>query len=428
MAGSRREDHYPEYRIGRIKHERIKVHRNEEHLLENAIKVMNFHASRKSVLEIEYYGEEGTGLGPTLEFYALVAAEFQRKSLAMWFCDDGDTFESDLESQELDLGEGTKPPGFMFAVPMVFSRPIFRRTPKNAQKLQICLKFLVYFWPKSYKMDVLVDIPLSKVFLKNFLLSPEVAKKEIPKLKNVLGLEDLALIYPLKAAFLRAVEDLIERRNKIFVENDLSESEKQEKISKLLLKLENEVECSLEDLGLSFVVNPPSNIFTFNEVELVENGAHLDVTMENVEEYLEKCVDFYLNVGIREQIMAFRQGFDSVFPLSFLTAFSSEEIQALISGEQCPKWSRDDVIKYTEPKLGYTRDSPGFLHLVDVLVEMTAIERKAFLQFTTGCSSLPPGGLANLHPRLTIVRKVGTGDGSYPSVNTCVHYLKTTGI
>lgn len=49
---------------------------------------------------------------------------------------------------------------------------------------------------------------------------------------------------------------------------------------------------------------------------------------------------------------------------------------------------------------------------------------QAFLQFTTGCSSLPPGGLANLHPRLTVVRKEGEGDGSYPSVNTCVHYLK----
>ncbi len=35
-----------------------------------------------------------------------------------------------------------------------------------------------------------------------------------------------------------------------------------------------------------------------------------------------------------------------------------------------------------------------------------------------------PGGLANLHPRLTIVRKIDAGDGSYPSVNTCVHYLK----
>lgn len=61
-----------------------------------------------------------------------------------------------------------------------------------------------------------------------------------------------------------------------------------------------------------------------------------------------------------------------------------------------------------EPKLGYTRESAGFLSLVNILVEMTADERKAFLQFTTGCSSLPPGGLANLHPRLTIVRKVRT--------------------
>ena len=28
--------------------------------------------------------------------------------------------------------------------------------------------------------------------------------------------------------------------------------------------------------------------------------------------------------------------------------------------------------------------------------------------------------------RLTIVRKIEAGDGSYPSVNTCVHYLKVT--
>lgn len=68
--------------------------------------------------------------------------------------------------------------------------------------------------------------------------------------------------------------------------------------------------------------------------------------------------------------------------------------------------------------------SPGFLRFVNVLVDMSPEERKAFLQFTTGCSSLPPGGLANLYPRLTIVRKVDAGEGSYPSVNTCVHYLK----
>ena len=33
-------------------------------------------------------GEEGTGLGPSLEFYALTAAELQCRSLGMWLCDD----------------------------------------------------------------------------------------------------------------------------------------------------------------------------------------------------------------------------------------------------------------------------------------------------------------------------------------------------
>ena len=47
---------------------------------------------------------------------------------------------------------------------------------------------------------------------------------------------------------------------------------------------------------------------------------------------------------------------------------------------------------------------------------------QAFLAFATGCPTLPPGGLANLHPRLTIVRKTTAAnenpDDGYPSVNT----------
>lgn len=68
--------------------------------------------------------------------------------------------------------------------------------------------------------------------------------------------------------------------------------------------------------------------------------------------------------------------------------------------------------------------SPGFVRFLNVLELMDSEERKSFLQFTTGCPTLPPGGLANLTPRLTVVRKVDAGTGSFPSVNTCVHYLK----
>lgn len=51
---------------------------------------------------MEFLGEEGTGLGPTLEFYALVAAEFQRTSLGIWLCDDD--FPDD-ESRQVGLSD-----------------------------------------------------------------------------------------------------------------------------------------------------------------------------------------------------------------------------------------------------------------------------------------------------------------------------------
>lgn len=40
--------------------------------------------SSRALLEIQYENEVGTGLGPTLEFYALVSHELQRVDLEMW--------------------------------------------------------------------------------------------------------------------------------------------------------------------------------------------------------------------------------------------------------------------------------------------------------------------------------------------------------
>jgi E3 ubiquitin-protein ligase TRIP12 len=39
-----------------------------------------------AMVEIEFYGEVGTGLGPTLEFYSILALELQSASLKMWRC------------------------------------------------------------------------------------------------------------------------------------------------------------------------------------------------------------------------------------------------------------------------------------------------------------------------------------------------------
>ena len=49
-------------------------------------------------------------------------------------------------------------------------------------------------------------------------------------------------------------------------------------------------------------------------------------------------------------------GFDSVFSMDSLKSFEPIELQLLMSGDQAPNWTYDEIINFTEPKLGYTKD------------------------------------------------------------------------
>nr|XP_023027956.1 E3 ubiquitin-protein ligase HECTD1-like [Leptinotarsa decemlineata] len=457
---SPRRDDPHEFRVGRLKHERVKVPRGDQ-LLEWAMQVMKIHSDRKSILEVEFAGEEGTGLGPTLEFYALVAAELQRRDLGMWICDD----DAISLNEPVDLGEGVKPPGYYVRrASGLFPAPL----PQNSE---ICDKAVRYFHflgvllAKILQDNRLVDLPLSKSFLKlmchgdiqntvneriGFAGNKKVAEEDVmtssfiseesekeleldpPKIiveekrpwySSILGEDDLYEIDPIRANFMKQIRDLIKQKQKILQDHSLSPESRAHQIQNLCLNYSSG-SVLLEDLALTFTYAPSSSVFGFSSVELVNNGADIEVNIENVEEYAELTTSFCLDKGIARQLEAFYKGFSIVFPMEKLAAFSPNEMCVMLCGDQNPEWTMEDLINYTEPKLGYTKDSPGFLRFVNVLVNMTPEERKAFLQFTTGCSSLPPGGLANLYPRLTIVRKVDAGEGSYPSVNTCVHYLK----
>ena len=59
-----------------------------------------------------------------------------------------------------------------------------------------------------------------------------------------------------------------------------------------------------------------------------------------------------------------------------MQTFSPHEVCLLLCGEQMPSWTKDDILNYTEPKFGYTRNSPGFIMFVEVLTGMTSDERK----------------------------------------------------
>ncbi|XP_049317417.1 E3 ubiquitin-protein ligase TRIP12 isoform X3 [Bactrocera dorsalis] len=57
---------------------------SREDILKQAEHIIQDVGHSKALLEIQYENEVGTGLGPTLEFYALVSAELQRCDLGLW--------------------------------------------------------------------------------------------------------------------------------------------------------------------------------------------------------------------------------------------------------------------------------------------------------------------------------------------------------
>ncbi|CAH0714365.1 unnamed protein product, partial [Brenthis ino] len=393
-----------EFRMGRLRHERVRIPRHPN-LLRSAMQVMQVHAGRKSVLEVEFAGEEGTGLGPTLEFYALVAAELQRTDLAMWLGDAPAHAHDDLAPLPLTLPD-EKPPGYYVTrAGGLFPAPL-------PQDSLICDKVCKYFWflgvflAKVLQDGRLVDLPLSDPFLR-IMCGDELTS------------EDLQDIDPIRHRFLASVLEAAEEYEALQRDSSISEAERDKRIADLTVD-----GATFDQLALTMTHVASNTAPELAVYPLCDGGEHIEVNATNARTYAESSARWMVSAGVARQAAAFRRGFAAVFPPRRLRAFSPAELRLLLCGERGPAWTREHLLQYTEPKLGYTRDSPGFLRLVDVLVEMSWRERKAFLQFATGCSSLPPGGLANLHPRLTVVRKVDAGDGSYPSVNTCVHYLK----
>ena len=68
--------------LGRLQRQKVRISR--KHILASAVKVFVLYGSSSSILEVEYFEEVGTGLGPTLEFYSLVSKEFARRDLKIW--------------------------------------------------------------------------------------------------------------------------------------------------------------------------------------------------------------------------------------------------------------------------------------------------------------------------------------------------------
>lgn len=159
-----------------------------------------------------------------------------------------------------------------------------------------------------------------------------------------------------QAAFVNDLRKLISLKEKILLDQSLSNEEKSQQINNLRFQCGETDEVSIDVLSLSMIYLPSSYCFPFTYIDLVDNGLNEDVDMDNVELYVNLLTDFILDKGIKRQMEALKSGFCRVFSIEKLNAFTPLELRRMLCGEQKPEWTREDLLNYTEPKLGYNKE------------------------------------------------------------------------
>ncbi|XP_045199519.2 E3 ubiquitin-protein ligase TRIP12-like isoform X2 [Mercenaria mercenaria] len=367
-------------------------------LLKQAEKVMEDLASSRAMLEIQYENEVGTGLGPTLEFYALVSRDLQRADLELWR---GDAV---VEKDSSGIETGNQ---YIYSPCGLFPVPLARNTKATVvNRMKAKTKFMGKLMAKSLMDSRMLDIPFSRVFFK-WLLGQE----------HSLTSSDLQYVDQVVSKSFNQLEDILRQKQRILA--DKSHTEESRRLALDNLTMDG---CSIEDLDLDFTLPGYPNI------ELKKGGKDKHVTLENLEEYLQLVTHWSLVEGVSRQFESLREGFESVFPLSSLQSFYPEELELLFCGHNEELWDAKVLMECCRPDHGYNHDSRAVKFLYEILSSYTPDEQRMFLQFVTGSPKLPVGGFRSLSPPLTIVRKSFESsenpDNFLPSVMTCVNYLK----
>ena len=124
---------------------------------------MNELAQSRSLLEIQYENEVGTGLGPTMEFYTLVSKELQRADLALWKGESVKITSEDVMDDE--EGENAACIDYVFAPAGLYPLPIPRNVKSSHKnKLKAKFNFIGKFIAKAVLDNRMVDLPFSLPF------------------------------------------------------------------------------------------------------------------------------------------------------------------------------------------------------------------------------------------------------------------------
>lgn len=285
--------------LGRLQRQKVRISRNR--ILESAVKVMELYGASPSILEVEYFEEVGTGLGPTLEFYSSVSKELAQKKLKLW--------------RESNNKEGNE---YVFAEQGLFPAPMSNAAAdtESGKKILHFFKVLGIFVARSMLDSRIIDISFNPTFFKICSNSMRTVRPSLGTVKTVDKFLSQTLAHLQKFAVAK----------KTIINAGLSITEQNRRLQEVTVDGQQ-----VEDLGLCFV------LYGY-DIELIPGGKNIDVTIYNVDDYVDKVIDATLGSGVRRQLEAFKAGFSQVFPYSALRAFTPEEL-VMLFGQVDEDWS-----------------------------------------------------------------------------------------
>jgi E3 ubiquitin-protein ligase TRIP12 len=339
--------------LGRTQRQKIRISRQK--MLESAMKVMDLYGSSPSILEVEYFEEVGTGLGPTLEFYSTVSKEFAKKKLKLW---------RENESQEDNQ--------YAFGMRGLFPAPMSEEMAdtENGKRIVHMFTSLGKFVARSMLDSRIIDLNFNPTFFR-IGDTPGAVSPSLGAIGSVDN--DLANSLKLLKKFATAKKAIDEN-------GAMTPAQKVQAIQ--------EIEISgvhVEEMALDFTL--PG----YSTIELISGGSNESVTIDNVAAYVDAVIDFTLGSGVRRQVDAFRAGFSQVFPYPALHAFTPDEL-VMLFGRVEEDWSLETLMDSIKADHGFNLDSRTVRCLLQVMSEFDASERRDFLQFVTGSPKLPIGG------------------------------------
>ncbi|GAB1610051.1 apoptosis-resistant E3 ubiquitin protein ligase 1-like [Argonauta hians] len=185
--------------------------------------------------------------------------------------------------------------------------------------------------------------------------------------------------------------------------------------TKILFIEENDV----SDMELTFSEEVYNEGQLIKVIDLIPNGSKTSVTNSNKLHYLDLLAEHRLSASVKDEVDSFLRGLNELIPDDLLSIFDENELELLMCGTG--NYSISDFKKHhsvcgTPPAFGKVLD-----WFWTIVASFTEEQMARLLQFTTGCSQLPPGGFSELNPKFQI--SATPTFNTLPTAHTCFNQL-----